>query len=97
MKKLLMCVVLLATNSMAFAQENASLAFVSEFVRELGATERIRSTGEQELKEKDANRIADAIRNSTRVQLELRSSIGMLSGMRLKPPVDGIPQSIIDL
>ena len=51
MKKLLMCV-FLATNSMAFAQENASLAFVSEFVRELGATERIRSTGEQELKEK---------------------------------------------
>ena len=43
MKKLLMCVMLLATNSMAFAQENASLAFVSEFVRELGATERIRS------------------------------------------------------
>jgi hypothetical protein len=97
MKNLLICMVLLATNSMAFAQENSSLAFVSEFVRELGTTERIRSTGELELKEKDADRIAGAIRNSTRVQLELRSSIGMLSGMHLKPPVDGIPQSIIDL
>ena len=37
MKKLLMCV-FLATNSMAFAQENASLAFVFDFVRELVAS-----------------------------------------------------------
>jgi len=88
---------LLAINGAAFAQENTSLAFVTEFVRELGATERIRSIGEQELKEKNANPIASSIRNSTRVQLELRSSIGMLSGMHLKPPVDGVPESIIDL
>ena len=92
-----MCVALLAINGMAFAQENASLAFVTEFIRELGATERIRSIGELELKEKDANPIAGSIRNSTRVQLELRSSIGMLGGMHLKPPVDGVPESIIDL
>jgi len=97
MKKLLICIFLFAATSTAFSQGNTSLAFVTEFVRELGATERIRSIGEQELKEKNANPIAGSIRNSTRVQLELRSSIGMLSGMHLKPPVDFIPQSIIDL
>ena len=32
MKKLLMCVALLAINGMAFAQENASLAFVTEII-----------------------------------------------------------------
>lgn len=97
MKKLLMSIVLFVIVGPAYAQENTSLDFVSEFIRELGAVEKIRSTGEQELKEKDGNPFAGSIRNSTRVQLELRASIGMLNGMHLKPPIDGLPQSIIEL
>lgn len=97
MKKLLICIILCAATSAAFSQGNTSLAFVTEFVRELGATERIRTLGERELKEKNANPITASIRNSTRVQLELRSSIGMLSGMHLKPPAASIPEIIIDL
>ncbi len=97
MKKLLMCMLLFAITGTACAQDNTSLAFVSEFVRELGTIEKIRATGEQELKEKGSNPFANSIRNSTRVQLELRASIEMLSGMHLKPPVDGIPQGIIDV
>ena len=95
MKKLLMCLMLLTCSSAAYAQENASLAFVSEFVRELDAIEKIRSVGEQELKENGGNSIAGSIRNSTRVQLELGTSIEMLKGIRLKPPTDGLPQQII--
>jgi hypothetical protein len=97
MKKILMGMVLFAIAGTTYAQDNSSLAFVSEFVRELGAIEKIRSIGEQELKEKDSNPFADGIRNSTRVQLELRSSIGMLSHMRLNPQVDDFRQNIIDL
>lgn len=97
MKKLIAFAFLATVLSAAFAQENINFSFVSEFTRELIALENIRATGERELKEKGSNPIAGGIRNSTRVQLELGSSIVMLQGIHLEPPVDDVRQSLVTL
>ncbi|MDB5988968.1 MAG: hypothetical protein JWQ10_371 [Herbaspirillum sp.] len=97
MKRLIAFVFLATVISTAVAQENANFSFVSEFTRELTALENIRATGEHELKEKGSNPITGGIRNSTRVQLELGSSIAMLQGIHLQPPVDDVRQNIVTL
>jgi hypothetical protein len=75
------------------AQETSNLAFVSEYIRELGKVERLRSLAMNELKD-ESNRMASCIRSSTRFQLELRSQISMLRGMRLNPPFETLPGNI---
>jgi hypothetical protein len=97
MKKILVSILFSAFSCAAVAQQNVSLAFVTEYIRELDTTEKIRSLAERELKEKGVSRHSTIIRNSTRSQLaELRSNINMLNGIQLKSPVDSLPQSIID-
>ncbi|HEY2498442.1 MAG TPA: hypothetical protein VGK24_15370 [Candidatus Angelobacter sp.] len=70
--------------------ETSHLAFVTEYVRELAANERIRESGEQELKTatKETEPFSIGIHASTLIQLELRSQILMLKSMRLKAPFD---------
>ncbi len=75
------------------AQETSNLTFVSEYIRELGKVERLRSLAMEEMKD-ESNRMASCIRSSTRFQLELRSQISMLRGMRLNPPFDTLPGNI---
>jgi hypothetical protein len=69
--------------------------FVSEYVRGLGAVEKIRADGEQELKADRQHIFADCIRNSTKFQLELRSSVAMLRKITLKAPVDDLIPNVI--
>jgi len=87
---LILCVLSFPTAGLA--QETPRLAFVSEYVRELGANERARELSEREVvSEQDNNRrIAATIRGSTRIILELTSQIRMLSGMHLNEPFDKI-------
>jgi hypothetical protein len=75
------------------AQETSNLTFVSEYIRELGKVERLRSLAMDEMKD-ESNRMASCIRSSTRFQLELQSQISMLRGMRLKPPFETLPGNI---
>jgi hypothetical protein len=71
--------------------ETSHLAFVAEYVRELAAIENIRASGEQELKEGTKDEVfSNAVHASTLIQLELRSQIRMLRGMRLNPPFDDL-------
>lgn len=86
-----------SANKARAQQETAPLAFVSEYVRELGAMERLREMGNDELKESGSNNFATMIRHSTRVQLELRASIAHLTGMRLKPDYQFLIKGITDL
>jgi hypothetical protein len=74
--------------------ETSHLVFVSEYIRELSAIENIRASGEQELKQGTTSEVFSAgIHSSTLFQLELRSQIGMLKGMRLNRPfAELIPQ-----
>jgi hypothetical protein len=75
------------------AQETSNLTFVSEYIRELGKVERLRSLAMDEMKD-ESNRMASCIRCSTRFQLELQSQISMLRGMRLNPPFETLPDDI---
>jgi hypothetical protein len=75
------------------AQETPHLQFVSEYIRELGKVERLRSQAMNEMKD-ESNRMANCIRSATRFELELGSQISMMRGMRLKPPFETLPDNI---
>ena len=77
------------------AQEVPNLAFVSEYIRQLGVNERMRALGERELTEVGGNnQFAALIRSSTRIQLELGAQIHKLSGIHLEPPFEGLTTKI---
>jgi len=86
----LCCAVAFATSAASILAadkpETPHLAFVTEYIRELAAIENIRASAEQEPKP-DAV-LSNAIYTSTRLQLELRSQIKMLQGLRLNSPFD---------
>jgi len=90
----LIALLCIAPNSRAADEETHHLRFVSEYIRELGAIERIRSSAESDLKDKNGDAFAGCIRNSTSMQLELQSQISMLSTMRLNPPFDALPRNL---
>ena len=104
---LTLCLVAFAfQSSFCFAQTNTKLArptarpvkpetphleFVTEYIRELAAVERIRAEGEEENnqdKKDDKLPFAGAIHTSTLFELELGSQVKMLKDMRLKEPFD---------
>jgi hypothetical protein len=71
--------------------ETPHLEFVTEYIRELAAVERIRAEGEEENnqdKKDDKLPFAGAIHTATLFELELGSQVKMLKGMRLNPPFD---------
>ena len=77
--------------------ETPHLEFVTEYIRELAAIERIRESAEEENKEdtKDGKPNFDGIiHTSTMFQLELGSQIKMLRDMRLNPPFDDLIPTI---
>jgi len=76
--------------------ETPHLAFVTEYVRELGAIEIIRAAGEQEQAEgKQAEVFSNAIHTSTLFQLELGSQIRVLKDMILRPPFDDLTKNLV--
>jgi hypothetical protein len=77
--------------------ETPHLKFVTEYIRELAAVERIRAEGEAENNQdtKDGKLpLASAIHTSTLFELELGSQAEMLKGMRLNKPFDFLVPSI---
>jgi hypothetical protein len=76
------------------AQETPHIQFVSEYIRQLGKIERIRSLANDELQGDAANRMAGCVRSATRFQLELQSQILMLQSMRLNPPFETLAESL---
>ena len=71
--------------------------FVLEYIRELGAIERIRAQAATEMGSKSSNQLADCVRSSTRFQLELNSQIHMLGRFSLAAPFNDLPSYIIQL
>jgi hypothetical protein len=94
-KVLLIAVILLGLTIPTRAQETPHLKFVSEYIRELGKVERLRSLAMDELKD-ESSRMASCIRSGMRFQLELQSQIRMLQGMRLDPPFETLPANIAE-
>ncbi|MCU1310610.1 MAG: hypothetical protein JWO20_1735 [Candidatus Angelobacter sp.] len=75
--------------------ETSHLEFVTEYIRELAATENLRASAEQELKQGSKDEaFSNGIHGSTLLQLELRSQVAMLRGMNLKPPFDDLIPNI---
>jgi hypothetical protein len=77
--------------------ETPHLEFVTEYIRELAAVERIRAAGEDENnqdKKDDKLPFAGAIHTSTLFELELGSQVKMLRGMRLNAPFDELIPNI---
>ena len=69
--------------------ETPHLEFVTEYIRELAAVERIREVGQDENnqdKKDDKLPFASAIHTSTLFEFELGSQVKMLKGMRLNAP-----------
>jgi len=79
----------------ASAAETSRLAFVTEYVRELGVNEEIRALAAKEIAE-PTDKNAAMIRGSTRIVLELTAQIGLLKGMNLNEPFDKLPGDIAE-
>jgi hypothetical protein len=96
--KMFVCVALAAMMPPAFGAdkpETPHLAFVTEYVRELGAIETIRAAGEQEQAAgKQDEAFSNAIHTCTAFQLELGSQIRILKDMLLKPPFDDLTKNL---
>jgi hypothetical protein len=85
----------------ASAAETSRLAFVTEYVRELGVNEDMRALAASDLdkiagKSEPTDKNAAMIRGSTRIVLELTAQIGILKGMNLNKPFDGLPRNIAE-
>jgi len=77
--------------------ETPHLEFVTEYIREFAAVERIRAAGQDENnqdKKDDKLPFASAIHTSTLFELELGSHVKMLKGMRLNAPFDELVPNI---
>lgn len=72
--------------------ETSHIVFVTEYIRELSAYEKIRSAAQEELKQDTTDNGNDTlstdVHSSTLFQLELGSDVRMLREMHLNPPFD---------
>src|SRR5436305_7315973 len=77
--------------------ETPHLVFVKEYVREMISDEDLKTSVQKELAgAKSVNeQLSTGIYFSKSVQLELRSQIGMLKGMRLNAPYDDLTADLI--
>jgi hypothetical protein len=87
-------IVLLSFARTGYAQETSAYEVVSEYIRQLGAVERTRDLALKDMTD-SADPMANAIRNSTRVKLELAGSIAAFQRMKLKKPFETLLPSMI--
>jgi hypothetical protein len=85
-----------APAEVGLAEPARRLAFVNEYIRELGVNDRLRRQAESELKEPGANPTAAMVRGSTRIVLELAAQQSMLRGMKLSGRFADVPGSIAE-
>lgn len=79
----------------AYAGETNHFIVISEYVRELGAVEAVRSQAENEIKGHSTTQLmADGIRTNTRMVLVLSTSVSMLKGMKLNKPFEDLLPNI---
>jgi hypothetical protein len=78
------------------AQETSHLQFVTEYIRELGKVERLRSLANDEMND-GSNKMTACVRSAKRFELELQSQVFMLQDMRLGHPFETLPTDIASL
>jgi hypothetical protein len=77
--------------------ETPHLEFVTEYIRELAATQEIRDTAERDLAQDPQAVFSNCIHSSTLMQLELGSQVSQLKQMRLDEPFGKLIPNIIGL
>ena len=77
--------------------ETPHLEFVTEYIRELAATQELRDTAESDLTQDTQAAFSNCIHLSTLMQLELESQVGQLKQMRLDDPFGKLISNIIQL
>jgi len=90
----LAALLLLAAPVLGLAAETSNLAFVTEYVRELGANEQLRALAGKDVTEPGSDSNAAIIRSSTRIILELNAEIAVLKGMKLDEHFASVPEAI---
>ena len=69
--------------------ETPHLVFVTEYIRELAALDRLRTSSEKNLKQDTTDEVfSNVIYDCTRMQYELKTRINMLKDMHLNPPFE---------
>jgi hypothetical protein len=94
--RFLLAAPLLAFPASQIAAETSRLAFVTEYVRELGINEDMRERAQKDVADAGADKNVAIIRSGTRIILELNSQIEILKDMTLNPPFNGVPGGIAE-
>lgn len=87
----------LFTGVVAYAEESSRTMVVSEYITELVVFDNLRTDALRETKRPGYNPLTDGIAFSTRTQLEIRTHISTLQGVRLDPPLDELPGQLTHL
>jgi hypothetical protein len=71
--------------------------FVQQYIRDIGATERLRAQAAKEVAEAGPDPWAAVIHGGTQLSFELHSEALMLNEMRLLPPTENVPAQFAQL
>jgi hypothetical protein len=83
--------------SSAHARETAPLQFVSEYLREFSAIERIRLAEEQEFQTPRQDMLAICIESGNRYRREIVQQTARMQGMSVPPPSQALPARLVEL
>jgi hypothetical protein len=83
--------------SSAHARETPPLQFVSEYLREFSAIERIRLAEEQEFQAPRQDMLAICIDSGNRYRREIAQQMARMQGMSVLPPSQALPARLVDL
>ena len=81
----------------ALAQDSTPLQFVTEYVDEFAAIERIRVGEEQALKAPDADMVTICVDSGNQYRRELGKQVARMRGLRVPSPSQDLPEKIAGL
>ena len=81
----------------ALAQDVTPLQFVTEYVDQFAAIERIRVDEEQALKNPNADMVSICVDSGDRYRRELGEQVARMRSLRIPPPSQDLPEKIADL
>ena len=90
-------IVCISLSSFAHARESAALQFVTEYLREFSAIERIRLAEEQEFQAPRQSMLATCIESGNRYRREIVQQTARMQGMSVLPPSQALPARLVEL
>ena len=90
-------IVCISLFSSARARETPPLQFVTEYLREFSAIERIRLAEEHELQAPHQSMLATCIESGNRYRREIEQQTARMQDMRVTPPSQALPTRLVEL